>query len=142
MARRMSKSENTAFGFIVVIGLIGVGIVKFFENIGYLVPSVIVAVITALYFISKTIKKRQRLSYLRERYKDEELVSNIFDGYFWQGQTAGQLIDSLGEPVEVDKKVLKTKKKEIWKYTHQGANRFGLRITLENDIVIGWDKKA
>ena len=51
------------------------------------------------------------------------------------------LIDSLGQPQDIDTKVLKTKKKEIWKYNHNGGNRFGLRITLDNDIVVGWDQK-
>jgi hypothetical protein len=31
--------------------------------------------------------------------------------------------------------------KEIWKYNHSGGNRYGLRITIENGEVIGWDKK-
>lgn len=141
MARRMSDAKNVAIGWLVIIGLIGVK-VKFFENVGYVVPSIIVAVIAVVYFINKAVKKRRRLSYLRGKYKDEELVQKVFAGYFWQDQTAEQLIDSLGQPVEVDRKVLKMKKKEIWKYAHQGANRFGLRITLENDIVVGWDKKA
>ena len=61
---------------------------------------------------------------------------------FWQGQTAEQLIDSLGRPEDIDQKILKTKKKEIWKYNHQGGNRYGLRITLDNDHVVGWDQKT
>jgi hypothetical protein len=52
------------------------------------------------------------------------------------------LLDSLGHPADIDEKVLKTKKKEIWKYHHMGGNRFGLRITLELNQVVGWDEKS
>jgi hypothetical protein len=41
----------------------------------------------------------------------------------------------------VDRKLLKTMKREIWKYNPRGVNRYGLRITLDNDIVSGWDHK-
>lgn len=40
-----------------------------------------------------------------------------------------------------DQKVLKTKTKEVWKYKPTGKNRYALKITLEDDEVIGWDQK-
>lgn len=60
----------------------------------------------------------------------------------WQGQTAAQLVDSIGSPSAIDNKLLKTKKKEIWKYHPTSPTRFNLKITLEDDIVVGWDKKG
>ena len=75
------------------------------------------------------------------KYQDKEVVDNIMRRQFWQGQTAEQLIDAIGEPEDIDVKVLKTKKKEIWKYDHQSGNRYELRITLDNDIVVGWNQK-
>ncbi len=75
------------------------------------------------------------------KYQDKETVNNIISRQFWQGQTAEQLIDAIGAPEDIDVKVLKTKKKEIWKYDHQRGNRYELRITLDNDIVVGWDQK-
>jgi hypothetical protein len=60
---------------------------------------------------------------------------------FWQGQSKEQLLDSLGRPADIDQKVMKTKVKEIWKYNQMGVNRFGLRISIENNVVIGWDQK-
>jgi len=60
---------------------------------------------------------------------------------FWQGQTSDQLLESLGSPKDVDKKLLATRKREVWKYNRRGVNRYGLRITLDNDIVAGWDQK-
>jgi len=76
-----------------------------------------------------------------QKYGDAEVVDKIIRRMFWQGQTSGQLLDSLGQPLDTDERVLKTKTKETWKYNKVGKNRFALRIILENDIVVGWDQK-
>jgi hypothetical protein len=57
-------------------------------------------------------------------------------------QTPEQLIDSIGRPVDIDRKIMKTKTKEVWKYNQTGRGRFALRIILEDGVVIGWDKKS
>lgn len=138
----MTKNESQAIGLLIIVVAIGAVLVKFFEAAGFVVPAIVAIVALGLYWWNKSNKRKQRLGYLREKYKDEEVVEKIFAGYFWQGQTADQLIDSLGRPADIDNNVLKTKKKEVWKYRHQGGNRYGLRINLENDIVVGWDQKA
>lgn len=90
--------------------------------------------------------KKERLEARREalysKYGDYEVVDKLMGGGIWQGQSAEQLTDSLGKPVDVDLKVLKTKSKEIWKYAQTGRGRYALRVTVENDVVVGWDKKA
>jgi hypothetical protein len=96
----------------------------------------------ALVFRARHQKKVRRIAYLRSKYDDEQIVQKIFQGYFWNGQTEEQLYDSLGPPVDVDTKALKTKTKEVWKYGHRGGNRYGLRITLENGCVSGWENKS
>lgn len=88
--------------------------------------------------LSAMLARRMRLTL---KYKDEQLVEDLLDETFWQGQTAEQLRDSLGEPLDIDQKVLKTKTKEIWKYQETGKNRYALKITLENGVVVGWDQK-
>ena len=105
-------------------------------------PAIVVTISVAFYWWHKSNKKKRRLEYLRGKYKDEKVVQNIMGACFWQGQTAEQLKDSLGVPTDIDTNILKTKKKELWKYQHQGGNRFRLRIMLENDIVVGWEQKA
>ena len=142
MARRITKAQFSTLGTLLILGLIVGGIVKVFEAIGLVAPLVLVVIVIIGVAWYKYTKHQKRLKYLREKYQDEELVQRIAEGYFWQGQTAEQVIDSIGNPVDVDKKMLKTKKKEVWKYNHRGANRYGLRITLENSIVVEWDKKA
>lgn len=95
----------------------------------------------AIWIYHSIQKDKKRKIALMAKYHDEGVVESIMAGSFWQGQTAEMVIDSLGAPVDIDQKVLKTKKKEIWKYHHEGANRYGLRIILEDDIVVGWAKK-
>jgi len=75
------------------------------------------------------------------KYQDEKLIENLLDEKFWRGQTAEQLRDSLGEPLDIDQKALKTKVKEVWKYEQTGKNRYGLKIKLEDGVVVGWDQK-
>ena len=141
MARRMTKAESKAFGILALIALPIVGVVKIFEVVGWVIPAVFAAGAVALFFGVQYEKKRKRLLYLRGKYEREELVQKIFQGYFWQGQSEGQLRDALGVPVAVDKKLLKTKSRDVWKYRHQGGNRFGLRITVEDGYVTGWEQK-
>ena len=97
---------------------------------------IVSAFIFILYISNKA--KRERLM---KKYNDEELVDKLMSGSFWQGQTKEELTDSLGFPLDVDEKVLKTKIKETWKYKKTGNNRYALKIFIENEIVIGWDKK-
>ena len=85
-------------------------------------------------------RKRQRREYLYRKY-GSAVGEKLYNRTVWTGETPGQLVDSLGEPSDIDQKVLKTKKKEVWKYFPTGVNRYGLRITIENGEVIGWDEK-
>ncbi|MEW7279040.1 hypothetical protein ABW636_10640 [Aquimarina sp. 2201CG1-2-11] len=76
-----------------------------------------------------------------KKYKNTELVEKLMQGSYWIGQTKRELRDSLGYPKDISEQILKTKTKEIWKYEKTGENRYALKITLENNKVIGWDKK-
>lgn len=88
-------------------------------------------------YLSYTAKEKR----LMEKYKDEALVEKLMKGTYWQGQTEGQLKDSLGKPSDIQRQVLKTKTKETWKYHKTGNNRYDLKIFLEDGVVIGWDEK-
>jgi hypothetical protein len=83
-----------------------------------------------------------RTAYLVEKYKDEGIVQAILRQEIWEGMTAAQLFDSAGNPEAVDQKYMKSKSREVWKYDHQGGNRFALRVTLDNGVVVGWDSKG
>lgn len=102
--------------------------------------AVLVLAFAAWLLISSYNAKKRREA-LFKKYGDAEVVARIIKKMFWQGQTQEQLRDSLGRPLDTDEKVLKTKTKEIWKYNRVGKNRYGLRITLENGVVVGWEQK-
>lgn len=86
--------------------------------------------------------QKAKFAELLDKYEDEAVVQRIMNGEFWENQTAEQLRDALGKPEAIDRKTMKTKSREVWKYQHRGANRYGLRITLENGLVSGWDQKT
>lgn len=138
----MSKAESSALGLLVVIGLPIYFAVEFFKAVGWVIPVVVIGVIAVLYFAIQQARHKSRLSYLRSKYPDEEIVRRIMGRQFWPGQTSEQLTDSLGPPVEIDDKLLKTRTREVWKYQQTGSNRFALRITVEDGLVTGWDQKA
>jgi hypothetical protein len=82
-----------------------------------------------------------RRARIYKKYGRTTTAENIIRNVVWVGETADQLRDSFGDPLDIDERVLKTKKKEIWKYIRKGTNRYGLRFTVENGIAIGWDEK-
>ena len=148
MARRMKKTEAVALFWLAVVAVPVALFVKFVETVGWPVVIGIAGLIIAgiLMFRFSAEKQRQaeraaRRARLLQKYGDEEVVQLMMQGSVWEGQTAEQLIDSIGKPEDLDQKVLKTKKKEVWKYHHEGANRYGLRVTLDNDVVVGWNKR-
>ena len=100
----------------------------------------IIAFFIIIIYINVLVTRAKRTRLL-EKYGDPALVGRLMRGRFWVDMTQGQLLDSIGRPVHIDQKVLKTKTKEIWKYQKTGTNRFALRITVENKIVVGWDDK-
>lgn len=92
--------------------------------------------------INKRKKHAAWVQYLHEKYKNPDVVKGILNSEFWQGQTAEQLEDSLGAPAAIDRQVLKTKRKEVWKYREVRKGQFGLKVTLENHKVVGWENRA
>lgn len=109
----------------------------------YVVGIIVIIVLISIYNKRQARKRREaRIAYLMSKYNDEDIVTGIMMQRFWQGQTEEQLEDSLGEPEEKDHNVTRNKIKEVWKYDQTGKGRFGLRITLENRIVTGWNKKG
>ncbi len=71
-----------------------------------------------------------------------ESADRIVRREIWQGMSAEMLTKSRGTPSDIDEKVLKTKTKHVYKYTPNGANRYALRVTLDNGVVVGWDDKS
>lgn len=142
MSKRASKAQAALVVWALIIGVPIYAASKIFETTGWIAPVLVIVAIVLIVAVVNYDKKQKRLAYLRAKYHDEDVVEKIYNGYFWQGQTEEQLRDSLGAPIAIDNKLLKTKTREVWKYRQQGVNRFALRITVENGYVAGWDQKS
>jgi len=105
----------------------------------------VAGIVIAIIWVKKWSEHRQyedRRQHLMSLYNDEEIVDNIIEKTIWNGETEDQVRQSLGDPESVDQSVLKGKKSEVWKYYQYAKGRFHLRVTLENDLVVGWEKKG
>lgn len=109
------------------------------EVLGFLPIAIITIIIIVIIAYHKSAK-RWRENIIR-KYPDPEIHNKIFNKVFWIGETREMLIDSIGNPLDIDHKVTKTKTIEILKYNRLGANRYGTRITIENGLVAGWELK-
>ena len=136
---RTNASGTAALIFIAVLVIV-TGKISEFDVWSYVAYFLVAAAFLLL--IIKLGNRYSRQKYITSKYHDSEIANRILAGQFWQGQTSEQLIDSIGKPIDVDHKALKTKSKEVWKYKSLGKNRYGLRITVENGEVIGWDMKS
>lgn len=141
MPRRGRKGQAAALGILIVFGLVFAALSKMVDSIGMAALIIGIVSVLVLIVVYKIWKHLARLAHLRNKYQDEEIVQRIMRRTFWQGQTSDQLLESLGNPKDIDRKLLATRKREVWKYNPRGVNRYGLRITLDNDIVAGWDQK-
>lgn len=155
MARR-SRAGDKALGFLIVVAVI-VGVPIYIvmmagDAVGWpvLIGGAVVLVIGYAWFQAAraSAKEQARLAEIEERrqqllakYGDDQIVARIMGREVWQGQSDEQLRDALGTPVDTDEKVMKKHRREVWKYHQTGVNRFGLRVTLEDGIVVGWDQK-
>ena len=138
---KQQKTQDAFIGLLMILALPVFFIAKVADAIG---PSTLIGIpilIGGVVLLWLRRRHALRVAHLRSKYQDEVVVSKILNRTFWHGQTAEQLNDSMGRPRAVDNARLKTKKREVWKYTPNGRNRYRLRITLENDVVTGWDQK-
>jgi hypothetical protein len=71
-----------------------------------------------------------------------EQAARILRREIWLGQTEEMLIAARGQPEDRDYKVLQTKIKSTFKYHWKGANRYRLRVFLDDGIVVGWEDKG
>ena len=141
MARRKSKNDAALIGLAILIGIPIFIVSKITDTIGGTALVIGMGLIIAAIVFYFVQKRANRLAYLRAKYGDENIVQRIMRRNYWQGQTAEQLRDSLGNPSAVDKNLLKTRKREVWKYQPAGVNRYRLRITLDDDVVVGYGHK-
>lgn len=139
MARR--KADAKLMAALILIGIPLFLLAKLYEALGPAAIATIVIGIPVLLIFVKVYRTRQRQRELMTKYHDAVIVEKIMEHNVWLGQTAEQLRDALQSPIVIDNHQLKTKRREVWKYHRRGVNRYGLRITLDNDVVVSWDQK-
>lgn len=138
MGKREIKTlaSITLGALVVIVSAIGSAL----ERMGpYRILFVVLGAIVFIAFLIWFDKRQKKIrrQQLTDKYGDVEIVELIMDKKVWVGATSDHVIDSWGNPEAIDRKVLKTKVKEIWKYNQQGRNRFGNRVILNDGIVVG-----
>jgi hypothetical protein len=141
MARRRSTGGVWVFGLLLLIAIPLVLLQKAADAFGAVSLVLGLMAVIGLLIAYRIHKTAARLAYLTKKYGNEVIAQQIMRRTYWLGQTSEQLRDSLGEPVMTDHILLKTRKREVWKYNQRGKNRFGLRITLDDDSVANWEHK-
>jgi hypothetical protein len=157
MARRRTKANDRALVALVVLTLIfGLPVyvvVKTGEAVGWplFLGGAFVVIAAIVWFriararsveAARIRRIEERRAALLQKYGDPRIVEKIMSGMVWQGQTAEQLRDSRGQPLDIDERVFKKSTRQTWKYMQTGVNRFALRVTLEDGFVVGWDDKT
>lgn len=157
MARRSDFSPKLAvFVFLIVMGYMVWGwlskasiVVKVWlltnKSLAIFICATFIVMLVLIIVLIKMIranKLKKRIAFLQQKYNDESVVRGIISKSFWVGATESMLIDSIGDPEDKDREVMKRKTKETWKYHKKQANQYYLKIYIENGHVVGWDKKS
>ena len=83
---------------------------------GIVIFLILVLVAVSIFSAQAREKAEQRKrNEIYAKYGQTEIAERILNKMVWVGETAEQLRDSFGSPLDIDEKVLKTKKKEIEK---------------------------
>lgn len=101
---------------------------------------VLVLVVLALLwrFGLPALQEWWRVRRLCNKYPAGPELDDMLAKVIWAGQQSQQVRDSLGAPHSIEALARKTKSKEVWKYGHEGGNRYRLRITLDDAVVSSW----
>ena len=113
MAKRISRAEAQLMTWAIIIGLPIYGISQLGESIGWEILIAGVIAIIALYIWYQSAQTKKRRNELMAKYQDSSLVEKLMDRSFWQGQTSGQLLDSLGRPKDIDENIEDFKQHKI-----------------------------
>lgn len=148
MAKKKKEADPKALGYAFLVLLVIAILYSIASKVGEvihvdpLIAAVLLFVVACctIGFISSR-KARNRMNYLVARY-GPEAARLIVAKQVWQGATYDMMIDAFGPPADIDTSVMRDKQTAILKYyPQQGYNRYGMRITVENGYVIGWELK-
>jgi len=94
----LNKHQLIAFLAFVAVAAIITVLYYFANKYGWFTIAISIAIFAIFLSLLFFVKRKVRYSILLKKYNDEILVKKIVKRTLWQGQTAEQLIDALGEP--------------------------------------------
>lgn len=71
----------------------------------------------------------------------EENASRVMRREIWKGETQEMLFESYGHPHAKEEIVKKTKTTHIFKYDELAKGRYRVRVTVEQNVIVGWETK-
>jgi len=109
----------------------------------------VVAVISVIWHLSKESaeqsrkdeEERLRQEMIEQAYANSPYKLDILNGSIRQGMTANMVVAAWGPPAAIDRKVLKTKTKEVLKYGPGPGRSFANKVMIEDGIVVGWEQR-
>jgi hypothetical protein len=140
--RRATKADGLLIVLALALAAIGTAMNWLLEH--WILSLLLIAVVAIGYAIITGASRRAPTPIsptVKTNYAARAPAAVVIGQNLWQGQTEDQLRESLGRPAVIDTQLLKTKRKEIWKYYERRKGQYGLRVTLENGRVVAWDKK-
>jgi hypothetical protein len=137
MALRSSGSDLPLIIRAILLGVIVLAAKRVADSA---VPAIFVigllaAVLGAAFTYSQA--KARRVGRLRAKYGDDGVVERILGRKFWEGQTADQLRDALGQPDSIEDQMIISRSRQAWVY---GRRR--IMITLDDGVVVAWNKRS
>jgi hypothetical protein len=68
------------------------------------------------------------------------MATRAMNGEIAQGDSRDFVEAALGDPDDISERVMKEKTRHVLKYGRINARSFAMKITLENDEVVGWEQ--
>jgi len=134
-------------------------VVKWFDSVGFFQTAVIALLVAGFYLYMQKRESEQdesgverREELLRFKYPDEAVLRKLKKGIVWKGESAEQLVDSLGAPVSIKPFSGRDTSNAFWEFdgrvgfeSSDGEKKLvyevGLLIELKEGIVAGWKRK-
>ena len=119
-----------------------VGETKMTDNLSTILILAVVGAVTlvTLQIYFRHWKRKKRFEELHARF-GPEAAEYIYDEKLFLGMTKEMLLEAWGEPADIVEENVRSKIKQTWKYNQVGVNRYEDRVSLEDDVVVGWKSR-
>jgi len=162
---RRSRFDPGCLGWLIIVGCVvaalgALGRLLDEHSAEICVVAVVAAAAAAVYFVQKSRNEeraaveRRHVEFEAARMEHEDLrgevarldelwgpdvTNDILRRRLWLGESEDQVVCSFGEPDDVREIVTRTKTTEVYRYFETGVDRFALKVSIEDGVVVGWD---